>query len=412
MANGISIPVPQVTTLGQAISGGLQQAQNIEKTKQALQTARAQLPLIQAETQLKQAQAQAQTQQALGGQQFKPGTLGAVTTARLYAKHMKDTFGANSPQYLNALQDLDLTKHQVEATIQREEALTSFLPLRGLTTAGRSAVEEANTRAGFSPTGETWQQQVGLGSRILNDPLGRTLIKDAPLGQPGQLPTITQPPRAQPTVKTKFGELPASPAGIPPGSTDLANQFALNRIKSTTDNDTRQRLRFATNVDKTFQFLNKLAPNALSYSHPGGLADLAQDKLEAAHGNTPQRYQDYVNFNKSLEFLKEQMIQFYNLSKQPSKSKEISKLLNSISFLSNPTQAINTLKQIEKIYNVERQTFLKAANDPDIYKNKGIDLSKDLDQQLKSAKATQSDDLSAARNMSTADLMRIAQGGQ
>ena len=55
MANGISIPVPQVTTLGQAISGGLQQAQNIAKTKQDLQTARAQLPLIQAQTEAAQA---------------------------------------------------------------------------------------------------------------------------------------------------------------------------------------------------------------------------------------------------------------------------------------------------------------------------------------------------------------------
>ena len=74
---------------------------------------------------------------------------------------------------------------------------------------------------------------------------------------------------------------------------------------------------------------------------------------------------------------------------------------------------MNTLKWVEKVYGAERKTFVKAVSDPAIYKSQGIDLSKDLDQQFKAAKApTQDAGLSQARGMSNADLLRIARGGQ
>ena len=104
MANGISIPVPQVTTLGQALGGGMQQAQNLATTLQNLRTAQAKIPLMQAQLPLLQAQTKlaqqraAQLAEGIPGR-FAPGGAGLEQGIQM----LIDKYGIDSPQVKRAL---------------------------------------------------------------------------------------------------------------------------------------------------------------------------------------------------------------------------------------------------------------------------------------------------------------------
>lgn len=144
MANGISIPVPQVTTLGQAISGGLQQAQNIAKTKQDLQSARAQLPLIQAQTALTQAQAgaipaTAALQQANAKKILQDidmiNTVGNAQTPPLMRAYnmflsYQKQYGDNDPRTIAAKNNYDQMAQSVQSSINFKNAIASVQPIR------------------------------------------------------------------------------------------------------------------------------------------------------------------------------------------------------------------------------------------------------------------------------------------
>ena len=329
----------------------------------------------------------------------KPGTLGALSTQRMYYNNMVKNFGVNSVQALNSKNDLIMTENKLQSGIDRQHALTKSQPTRALTTPGKTLVEQLRMQTGRAPTGDPWAETATGTAGITPSYTGP--ITHVPSSQDVALSGQAAPTSpATKTIQTQFGEMPVASAGIPSGAATQANQEGLYRQKLISDEDARKRQRFAANVDNSFQFLNQSAPDALSYSHIGGMADLAGDKVKSMMGNTPKRYQNYLNFKKNVDLIQNQLQQFYGTSITPEKGKEIHNLINSISVFTNPKQAKDTLRRVEQIYQKERDTYMKASKSPEIYTKQGIDLTKNLDNQI----GTQGASTSGTHALSDAEL--------
>jgi hypothetical protein len=125
---------------------------NALKTMLALKYAPAQ---AEADIALKKAeaqQAQAIAQLPFGGR-ILPGAAGVTMGLEI----LKNTYGENSPQYIQAKALQDIENKQNLANIAHLESLVGTQEVRNLTNDAKSALEEYNIKRGFSPSGKPWQ---------------------------------------------------------------------------------------------------------------------------------------------------------------------------------------------------------------------------------------------------------------
>lgn len=295
--------------------------------------------------------AHAKKENAMANLPFGGAHLAGVAGQIAGLETIKQMYGEESPQYNSAKQLFDLGMQNTQSRISYQNALTGSMPNRYLTPTGKSLVEEFNVGSGNSPTGNGWGNKPSAPTVL---PLNAKQISalQGALSQGGD----ENVEEADPNIPGQPGE--------------LADEYKLLRQKNTTDQDTRKRNLFASNIEKS---LNNLDPSALTqYSGIPGHGKLLLDKLMAGFGNPSKNYQDYANSSMAADTAAKQIRQFLGESIQPAMSEKLEQLTNPSAWFYSPDQAKNLVGTTRKLLENEMGTYRDALRSTDIYQGKGI----------------------------------------
>ena len=129
---------------------------------------------------------------------------------------------------------------------------------------------------------------------------------------------------------------------------DMLNRYKLRRQKEISDNQTRQKVLNASNIDKTFDIIND--PSKLFiYSGLNGQAMLKGDQVASAVGKPPQRFIEYQKALTAANTLAKQVRQFYGDSITPQIQEKLSALTNPTGLTIDPSVALSNFNQFKKI---------------------------------------------------------------
>lgn len=146
----------------------------------------------------------------------------------------------------------------------------------------------------------------------------------------------------------------------------INDAYNLQRLKQTTDTDTRKRNLFATNIDKTISYIN---PQALTqYGGIKGQWNKGIETIKSAFGKESPQYDEYVKSANAVKLLTKQIRQFYGDSIQPSVQENLEKLNNPSTWSNNPQLAKQLLEQTMDILGNELGTYREALQSPAVYK--------------------------------------------
>lgn len=180
----------------------------------------------------------------------------------------------------------------------------------------------------------------------------------------------------------------------------LKNQYDLAKQKLISDQQTRQKIGYVTNLDAT---LGRVDPDKLTqYSGFFGGLEKFGNKALSGVGLETQNYDDYTTNTTDATLAAKQLRQFLGDSIQPSAAKKLDALTNPESWTKNPKQAKAQFQEFLNTYNKEAKTYRRMANDPSVYSQDQSNQYYPTDQ----APATL--DLSS---YSDEELQRIASGG-
>lgn len=191
-------------------------------------------------------------------------------------------------------------------------------------------------------------------------------------------------------VAKLYNELDEIEQGVLPGSNgqiqldpeeqeDMRNAYHAKITKERSDVDTRKRLNFAENIDKTF---DNIDVNALTQY--GGLQGNISKKLNeglAVTGKESKAYRDYQKSLVGAQTLAKQVRQFYGDSITPQIQEGLKQLTNPASWTNNPRIAKQNFEQFKKILKSETQTYRNAAgqtNKPDADFDSGEVITKQI----------------------------------
>jgi hypothetical protein len=235
-----------------------------------------------------------------------PGAAGKA----LGLEMIKMKYGEDSPIYQTAKQQFDLEQKSVNSRINYQDTLSNTAPTRALSPLGKGIIEEQNLRSNRLPT-----------------------------GQEGQLPGI---------------------------GNELAEQYALQRQKQTTDTSARQKTLFATNIDKT---ISQIDPKSLTqFSGIKGKSQLLAEQAKSSTGNPSEKFINFSNNLQRAELLATQVRQFYGDSIQPSMIQRLEKLTNPSSWINDPKSAEQSYESFIKLLRMETKTYQDALKNSNVYK--------------------------------------------
>lgn len=139
----------------------------------------------------------------------------------------------------------------------------------------------------------------------------------------------------------------------------MSGQYDLKMQKEVSDLDTRKRLRFATNIDKTIGEIN--VKDLTQYAGIGGGLTKLSEQSKAPAGKESQSYRDFQKSLTAAQFLAKQARQFYGDSIQPSMLERLEHLTNPASWLNNPKIAEQNFNEVKKILKMETGTYREAS---------------------------------------------------
>ncbi len=180
--------------------------------------------------------------------------------------------------------------------------------------------------------------------------LGKTYYEKAFFG--GQNPTIMNKDTGNPIPNPNY--MPQ----IPETGDPIQDKYNLLQQKLTTDSQARQRNLFASNIEKTLEYIN---PDVLGqYSGFKGKGEELFQKIQAGRGKESEDYDKFVKTLKAADFLTKQVRSFYGDSIQPEMQENLKKILNPDSWLSNPKLTKETFNQTKEILQKELGTYRQA----------------------------------------------------
>lgn len=244
-----------------------------------------------------------------------PKASGDVANA-VYVENMAKQFGENDPRVIQARKALQAQYDQQKSMADYRNAYASSIDKRAATSLSKTQQELEDVNAGFMPG------------------TGRT--------QP-----IT--PEQQKSMQGQY---------------DLAIQ------KATSDLQTRQKVLYASNIDKTIASFNP--EDLVQYSGLAGSFEKMKQQGLAPVGKESEAYDKYMNAKASAEMLATQVRQFYGDSIQPSMIARLESLTNPETWAKNPKLARQNLDQIQSILKKETQTYRDATQSTAPYKGTEI----------------------------------------
>lgn len=317
-------------------------------------------PTAMSEMGLRGAQTKLANQQAnmpFGGR-FAPGVAGEVQGLEA----IKMMYGEDSPQYQMAKKQFDLNNQSTQSRIDYQSVLAQTLPTRALTGPGKSIVEQSNVGAGLMPTGNQWGGQPGQQQPMSDQQssMQQGMPGQSPMPQPipgqqqSQIPGAGNMGNAISQAISQNQQVPQAPAA----PQELADQYDLYRQKNTTDSDTRKRVLFAKNIEKTFDNIN--IDDLTQYAGAKGHLEMLKQQGLAAFGKQSPEYDRFIKALTAADISATQIRQFYGDSIQPEMRKKLEALVNPSSWTNNPDLAKTVFNQTKSIIGQESGTYQDA----------------------------------------------------
>jgi hypothetical protein len=146
---------------------------------------------------------------------------------------------------------------------------------------------------------------------------------------------------------------------------DIQNYAGMGNLKKTTDSSARQKNLYATNIDKTLQYIN---PDDLAQgAGVKGYLWQKENQLKSILGQEDPAYDKYINASKAADMLAGQIRQFYGTSIQPSMLEELKEITNPSFAAQNPKQFNQLYSQLQNILKNELSTYRDAMKGNDVY---------------------------------------------
>jgi hypothetical protein len=147
----------------------------------------------------------------------------------------------------------------------------------------------------------------------------------------------------------------------------LSGQYKLARQKLSSDVDTRKKLLYATNLDKTLDNIN--VDDLTQYSGIAGGLEKKIAEGKSLSGGEEKKYEAYQKSLTATKLLAKQVRQFYGDSITPSIQEKLGELTNPASWKLNPKVAKQNFNQFKSIVHQETQTYRDALQGNDVYRN-------------------------------------------
>ena len=229
---------------------------------------------------------------------------------------LKNQLGEDSPAYLAAKEKYDLENESQRGLNSYRQGLADTMLKRTSSNIGKLDQEEADVAAGFEPNTNRQHQ-------------------------------IT-----------------------PDRQEELLGQYQLAKQKVSTDTDTRKKVLFATNIDKT---INAIDPKDLtSFAGAKGAIDLKKEELKSLSnpGSESEKYRRYLEAANKAQLLSKQVRQFYGDSIQPATLDKLEKLANPATWRNNPEVATRLYKSFTDLLKQETMTYKDALRSKKVFQGR------------------------------------------
>ncbi len=219
---------------------------------------------------------------------------------------LKDKLGEDSPAYQAAKSQYDLEQQSTQGLNDYRKQLSNTMLKRSSSNLGKLSQEEADVEAGYEPNTNRLHQ--------------------------------ISPERQM----------------------ELSGQYALTKQKASTDADTRKKVLFASNIDKTINAID--VKDLTKYAGIEGGLKLKQEEAKAATnpGSESESFKRYSEASNKAQLLAKQVRQFYGDSIQPSMLQQLQKLSNPATWKTNPELATRLFKSFTGLLKQETGTYRGA----------------------------------------------------
>lgn len=218
-----------------------------------------------------------------------------IARQRAYVEAVKNAFGADSQQAMQAQQDLIMTQNKLRTQMHYQQVLAETLPKRALSTMGKVITEQGLVEGGYLPTGASREKQAPIRPQVQGTPLGSPYLEN-------KLSAMNK----EDLIKAKKA----------PFGTEESALYSLYGSKLAGLGDNTKKLTYASTLQTTMNTMRPLAASMAYYSGVKGRARYAKD-LAAAQttGNVTSQLEDYTAFKEmAAGAFVPQLTQYYGTS--------------------------------------------------------------------------------------------------
>lgn len=303
-------------------------------------------------------------------QELANSPIGDVRNAA-YVQSLLSKYGADDPRYLEAKRALDTNIDAQQNLMDYRKSLGATAPYRATSNFGKQLAERngrgaLDMQTPMSPA-DKFRQVAGLSGQTntassmtqegqagpeqgLNDDGsdGTQLIDNQSYAQSQPMPLA---PQQQQPLDTRY-----TPQGNQASTKEMYDQHLL---KQTSDPTARQRLIYATNIEKTLANINP--DDLVRYSGAKGNLNKGLDIFrDSVMGNPSPEYQNHTNAVNSARLLAGQIRQFFGDSVQASARHELGNLTNPSAWNKSPETAKKNFQSLVNIFRSEGETYKDA----------------------------------------------------
>lgn len=149
----------------------------------------------------------------------------------------------------------------------------------------------------------------------------------------------------------------------------IQDNYDLYRQKVTTDQDTRKRNLYSTNIEKTISNINP--DDLFQYSGAGGALSKKFEEAAAPFGKQTKNYESYLKSKQAAQLLATQVRQFYGDSIKPEMLQRLEALTNPEAAGIDSKTAKILFKQTQNILSQEMGTYRDALRTRKTYESQG-----------------------------------------
>jgi len=386
-------------------------------------------------------QAQAAAARARANPFNNPEGMPDLIKAQMFYSHIKDTFGEDSPQAKEALNNYRMMQSTATAQTSWKDQLAQSMMFRALPNISKEMLGQQQVSSGVQPSAVYSLPVGGIDSRTFTPAMGQQpqanysrpfgqsfspqqqqpqLMQGQPQQQqPQQQPQAqqqVQQPQGQPypqdggiplnapadmqkslynniakTIDTpvKAQQLAASNPSVaanlvangtdPLTSKEMAGFYTNKLIKETGTADNMNKILYGSQVQQSIANMLPYEKAMEQYSGGPGQLNLLADKIKSGtfRKDSPQ-YLAYQGYVSTSTSTAEQLINYWGTSIQPESLKRLTELTNPAAWNRSPAAARASLNGFLQNFNSELNQRKRATIDPNVYLPDGGDSDSDL----------------------------------